>query len=77
MENFDHGNSNSKKPTIHSIYIEGRWLLLTILPANAISGRSGGGNDEEIFAAAKNSNLFLNACKVIKLTRLRTQCKIQ
>lgn len=32
------------------------------LPANAISGRSGGGNDDEAFAAAKNVNLFLNIC---------------
>lgn len=32
-------------------------------PANAISGRSGGGNDEESLAAAKNANLFLNTCK--------------
>lgn len=31
-------------------------------PANAISGRSGGGNDDEAFAAAKNVNLFLNIC---------------
>lgn len=30
------------------------------LPANAISGSSGGGNDDETFAAAKNVNLFLN-----------------
>lgn len=29
-------------------------------PANAISGRSGGGNDDETFAAAKNVKLFLN-----------------
>lgn len=32
------------------------------IPANAISGRSGGGNEEETFAAAKNVNLFLNIC---------------
>lgn len=34
------------------------------LPANAISGRSGGGNDDEAFAAAKNVNLFLNICAI-------------
>ena len=32
------------------------------LPANAISGRPGGGNDDETFAAAKNVILFLNIC---------------
>jgi hypothetical protein len=35
---------------------------LKTLPANAISGRLGGGNDDETFAAAKNSNLFLKTC---------------
>lgn len=38
-----------------------QWRLKT-LPANAISGRLGGGNDDETFAAAKNSNLFLKTC---------------
>jgi len=36
---------------------------LNAVPANAISGTSGGGNEDETFAAAKNSNLFLNTCK--------------
>lgn len=36
-------------------------------PANAISGRSAGGNDEETLAAAKNSNLFLNTYRKSKL----------
>lgn len=35
---------------------------LKIIPANAISGRSGEGKEDETLAAAKNSNLFLNAC---------------
>lgn len=35
-------------------------------PANAISGRSGAGNDEEILAAAKNVNLFLKTYKTLK-----------
>jgi len=38
-----------------------QWWLKT-LPANAISGRLGGGNDDETFAAAKKSNLFLKTC---------------
>jgi hypothetical protein len=32
------------------------------LPANAISGRPGGGNDDEAFAATKNVIFFLNIC---------------
>jgi hypothetical protein len=32
------------------------------LPANAISGRPGGGNEDETFAAAKNVNLFQKIC---------------
>lgn len=30
------------------------------IPAKAISGIMGGGNEDETFAEAKNSNLFLN-----------------
>lgn len=40
--------------------LEIKWWWFKILPANAISGRFGGGNDDETFAAAKKSNLFLN-----------------
>lgn len=32
------------------------------IPANAISGKSGVGKDDETFAAAKKVNLFLNTC---------------
>lgn len=39
-----------------------RLTNMKYLPANAISGRSGAGNEDEIFAAAKNSNLFLKIC---------------
>lgn len=42
---------------------------LKFIPANAISGRSGGGNEEETFAAAKKVSLFLNIC-IRQLTQL-------
>lgn len=46
-------------------------------PANAISGISGEGKDDEILAAAKNSNLLLNTygkyiwCKETKQSTLK------
>lgn len=46
------------------------------LPANAISGRLGGGNDDETFAAAKNSNLFLKTCFRLQEQRITTVIKI-
>lgn len=36
------------------------------LPANAISGSSGDGNDDETFAAAEKVNLFLNTFTAIE-----------
>lgn len=44
------------------------------IPANAISGITGGGKDEEIFAEAKNSNLLLNICGICKTNNHISKC---
>lgn len=63
-----HQPIQTKKNIVKTIwrYVYKKFVCIMSLPANAISGRTGGGNDDEILAAAKNSNLFLNTCNILK-----------
>lgn len=47
------------------------------LPANAISGTSGNGNDDDTFAAAKNVNLFRNTCKNVNTLTFESKATMQ
>lgn len=51
-----------------------RIKISNYLPAKAISGMSGGGKDDETFAAAKKVNLFLNIC-VLQLVPTRNMIR--